>query len=153
MSNQLVGKRLDLDRVAMILVEAVFYGDIPTAARWGITERTIRNYRTMLNEDAELSVIFRLKKEKFETEWANEIPAAMRAGLRFLMRAAEDADHKNPDVIHAIAGGMKIMAEIGLTKEIIDARLGRGDRQEREENRSLVPGDYIDADTIDGTTE
>lgn len=47
----------------------------------------------------------------------------MRAGTDFIMRAAQESDPTNPDAIHAIAGALKILAEIGLTKEIVDARL------------------------------
>lgn len=153
MSRTEISRRLDLDRVAAILVEALYYGDAQAAERWGITTRTIINYRNRLADDVELSRIFADKKDKFETEWASEIPAAMRAGLRFLMKAAEEADHTDPDVIHAVAGGMKIMAEIGLTKDIIDARLGRHDRQDTEKNRSLDTGDIIEPEAIEGTSK
>jgi hypothetical protein len=150
-----VGKRLDLDKIAVVLVEAMYYGDTQTADRWGISTKTIQRYRNQFNDDpyGELSRIVQIKKDKFETEWANEIPAAIRAALRFLMRAAEEADHKNPDVIHAIAGGMKIAAEIGLTKDMIDARLGRLDRPNTEENRPLDAIDSGGNNIIDGDTK
>lgn len=139
-------QKLDYDRVALILVEAAFFGEKQTASRWGITDRTILNYRNKLSEDSALSDIFALKKASFESEWASEIPASIRAGIRFLGEAARKANPTDPDTIHAIAGAVKILAEVGLTKEILDVRLDRHNREGREEGRPLVA---IPADTTE----
>lgn len=136
--------RLDYDRVASVLVEAAFFGDSQAANRWGITERTVRRYRSKMGDDDELSSIVQVKKENFEQNWAEEIPAAIRSATRFLMTASVEADPKDPQAIHAVAGAMKIMAEVGLTKEILDVRLGRYDRPGGKENRPL---DSIPAST------
>jgi hypothetical protein len=133
-----VVSRLDYDRVASILVEAAFFGDPQASQRWGITERTIRNYRAKLDEDSELSSFFLVKKQAFESEWATEIPMAIRAGIHFLGEAAKKANPTDPDTIHAIAGAVKILAEVGLTKEIIDARLGRYDREDGAQGQPLA---------------
>jgi hypothetical protein len=117
--------KIDYDRVATILIEAAFFGDKPTAKRWGITNRTIINYRNRLADDTKLSHLFALKKVEFEAEWASEIPAAIRAGIHFLGEAAKVAKLNDPAVIHAVAGAVKILAEVGLTKELLDAKLGR----------------------------
>lgn len=130
-------QQIDYDRVASILVEAAFFGEKPTAKRWGITDRTILNYRNRLNEDSELSDIFIRKKEAFETNWADEIPSAIRSAIRFLQTASQQADPADPESIHAVAGALKILAEVGLTKEIIDVRLSRHYRQDGAEGRSL----------------
>jgi hypothetical protein len=129
---------IDLDRVALILVEAAFFGDKGTIKKWGITRQTVYNYRQLLNTNSDLLHKFTLKKREFESNWANEIPASIIAGINFLGQAAKEADPKNPDTIHAIAGAVKILAEVGLAKEIIDARLGREFRQSREEDNALV---------------
>lgn len=133
-----MSQKVDYDRVASILIEAAFFGEKQTAQRWGITDRTILNYRKRLDEDSELSDIFILKKTAFESEWASEIPASIRAGIRFLGEAAKKADPTNPEVIHAVAGAVKILAEVGLTKEIIDARLGRHNREDGAQSGTLA---------------
>lgn len=130
--------KLDYDRVALILVEAAFFGEQPTAKRWGITDRTILNYRNRLDEDSRLSDIFALKKAAFESDWASEIPSAIRAGIRFLGEAAQMANRTDPEAIHAVAGAVKILAEVGLAKEILDVRLSRYHGQNREEDRALA---------------
>lgn len=129
--------RLDYDRVATILVESIYFGDVPTAKRWGLSTRTIERYRKRLNEDDKLSGFVALKKERFESNWAEEIPAAIRNGTRFLIKSFQEADPKDADSIHAVAGAMKILAEIGLTKEIIDVRLGRYNRENGEEDKPM----------------
>lgn len=129
-------KKDDYPRLALILVEALFFGDKRTAQRWGITGRTIVNYRYRLAEDEELSRLFYLKKTEFESNWAKDIPAAIMAGISFLGEAAKQNDY-SPEMIHAIAGAVKILAEVGLTKEIIDARIGKLDRPDGEEAQAV----------------
>lgn len=131
--------RLDLDRVATILVEAVFFGDTRTSQRNGITTRTIMNYRQRLNEDSELSTIFAIKKREFEKDWATEIPAAIRSGIRFLLDATKYLEPTSEN-IYAVTGMVKVLTEIGLTKEIIDARLAGYYREDRTEDRTLDSG-------------
>lgn len=128
---------LDYDRVALILVEAAFFGEKQTAQRWGISTKTIERYRARLDEDSGLSGFVALKKQAFESSWADEIPASIRAGIRFLGEAAKRADY-TPESIHAIAGAVKILAEVGLTKEILDVRLGRYNRESGTEGGPLA---------------
>lgn len=126
------------ERAAIILVEAAFFGDKPTARKFGVTTRTIQNYRQRLEEDDELSAFFTIKKQRFEDEWADELPAAIRASIRFLARAAQEANPMDPNVIHSVAGALKILADVTLTKQVLDARLtGRGE-PERKEDRQMA---------------
>lgn len=82
-----------------------------------------------------MSQVVAIKKAQFEQEWATEIPTAIRAGIHFLGEAARQADPSNPEHIHAVAGAVKILAEVGLTKEILDAKLGRLIIQDRTQDR------------------
>lgn len=125
---------LDYDRTALILAESIFLGDRRVAQKWGVTVRTVQNYRQRLRTDDELSLICSVKKKELLDSWITELPAAMRAGTDFIIRAAQESDPKDPNAIHAIAGAMKILAEIGLTKEIVDARLNRYFGEDRTES-------------------
>lgn len=135
---------LDYDRAAIILVQAAFYGEKQTAKEWGIHPNTITNYRKRLANDQELVEIFNEKKAAFEADWFSEIPGTIKIALNFIKQAAREANHKDPDVIHAVAGAMKIAAEIGLTKEFLDAKL-KIYQQDREDG----PGNagYIEAES------
>lgn len=137
---------LNRERAAMVLVEAVFFGDQSAADRYSLTKRTVRGYRERLSTDKELSSLFQIKKDAFESGWAEEIPAAMRQGTRFIIRAAQEGDASDPDMVHSIAGAMKILAEIGLTKEILDVRYGGLNRANPQENRQMVASGSESAD-------
>jgi hypothetical protein len=115
----------DYDRAATILTEAAYHGDQDTARRWGISERTIYRYRKRFGRDDKLSELVKQKKQAFERGWADDLPSSIKAGIDFLKRAAQSADQNNPDVIHAIAGALKIQTEVAVTKDILDARLAR----------------------------
>ena len=122
-----MGRRFDHERAATILVEALYYGDKRTAERWGITGFTIRRYRHRMNDDSKLFDMFQVKKQAFETHWAEEISGAIRSAVRFIARAGIEADPSDPAAIHAVAGALKLCAEISMTKAIIDARLAMQD--------------------------
>jgi hypothetical protein len=115
-----------LERVAEVLLEAfVSRDDRKTAQKHGITDRTLRNWRALLFTDPELSELFRSKKARVSEGWADEIPGAMRSTIGFLRKAAEEGDHKNPDMVHSVAGALKLLSEVSATWKLLDARLAR----------------------------
>jgi hypothetical protein len=130
--------RFNYDRAAAVLVEAAYFGDKAAADRYGITVRSVERYRERLDDDIELSAFVTIKKQEFEDRWAEELPAAIRASIRFLAKAANEADHKDAQTIYSVAGALKILADVTLTKRVLDARLtGRGE-SERTEDRPMV---------------
>lgn len=55
---------LDFEKAAKVLVEASYTSDNKAANKYGVTPRTIRNYRTRLDEDENFAEVFlKLKKE------------------------------------------------------------------------------------------
>lgn len=130
-------KSVDYDRAASVLVEAMYFGIDRAASRWGVNKRTVKNYKIRLHTDNELAQKFEQKKLKFEGEWAADIPAAIRSATQFLLNAFQELE-PTAENIHAVAGAMKLLAEVGFTKEIIDARLGTSDRQNDEENNTMA---------------
>ena len=115
--------KLDNDRVATILVEALFFGDDPVAKKWGIHKRTIQNYRVRLQNNTNgLVSTFKHKKQAFESEWANDVPITIRMALSYIQRASTELE-MSPDGVHAITGALKIVAQVGLMKEMMDVRL------------------------------
>jgi len=113
------------NRAAMILVQAAYSSDTSAAKHWGISVRTIQNYRARLNSDSDFARLFALKKAEFEQAWLTDMPLALRKAVHFLGKAFEQPDY-TPEMIHAVAGALKIMAEIRLTKEMLDIRFGGG---------------------------
>lgn len=121
---------LNKELTAMILVESSYFGDKRTAKKFGISDRTIRNYRQRLNSDEELAKIFREKNDLSAQEWAHEMPAAIRAAIDFLRRASQEAKTDDPECIHAVAGALKILSDVEITKQVIDARFAGAYRPE-----------------------
>ncbi len=103
------------ERASKILVEADFANDDEVAERWGITSRTIRNYRSRLETDKELSMLFQLKKQMFCRSWVDDASETIKVGatrLKQLIRVA--STEEDAKVIHAIAGACKIMGELNI---------------------------------------
>jgi hypothetical protein len=115
-----------LERMAEILVDAyITRDDRKTAERYAITDRTLRNWRAALDTNPALSALFREKKAKASEGWANEVPGALRAAVGFLRNAAEQGDPTDPDMVHSIAGAMKLLSEVSATWKLLDARMAR----------------------------
>jgi hypothetical protein len=114
------------EQMAQILVEALYGGDREAAKKHGVSVRTIQLYRKRLQTDPELSRFFALKKDAFEGMWLEDSTSAIREAIRFLQRAATQADPTDPNAIHAVAGALKILAEVSLTREVLSVRLEEG---------------------------
>lgn len=50
-AKTLMGRSFNHQRAAMILCDAILMGDRITAEKWGITQRSIQNYRHRLQND------------------------------------------------------------------------------------------------------
>jgi hypothetical protein len=115
--------RPDLDLKAEILAESILLGDDTTCQRYKISPRTLYRYRAELPKNMFLAEKVSQKKASLEQAWAATIPAAARAAIEFLARAACQADPRDPEAIHAVAGALKILAETHVTLRGLDVIL------------------------------
>jgi len=122
------------ERASAALVDAAYMGDKDAAKKHGVTTRTIRNWRNRLETDARFSSFFREKKVLVDQEWASELPSAIRASIRFVRESAKESKLGNPDSTKVVADALKILAEVALTREILDARLAGQDRPTGQES-------------------
>lgn len=129
----------DYERAARALANAAFTNDTTAANDEGITIRTLQRYRKRLDADGTLSQLVAQKKAALEREWASKIAPALRSALDFLTRAGQEADPRDPEAIHAIAGAFKLVNEGALAKAVIDVRLAQHDRPSGETPREVVP--------------
>lgn len=117
------------EKAAVILAESSLYGDKSTAEKWGITTKTIRNYRARLTVNSQLSLIFQLKKQQLESTWAAELPLALKAGIDFLKRASQSADPNDSEAVKAITQSIKVLTEVMMTREVLDRRFAQQDME------------------------
>jgi hypothetical protein len=121
-----MGKEIDREFAASVIVEAIYTSDEHAAKKHGVTVRSLQRYRKAMANDAVLSQFVATKKKAFEDRWADELMATVRAGGKFLTAAAIEAESlqkKNPEMIRAVAGAIKICGEVLIAKRMIDARL------------------------------
>jgi uncharacterized protein YaiE (UPF0345 family) len=98
-------------------------GDRAAAEKWEVSTRTIEDWRSRLPEDEKLRAEFNKKKRSRENSWAVEIPETIKAALGFIKSATNHADPADPEAVKAISGALKVLLDIDLTKQVLDARL------------------------------
>ncbi len=126
---------LNKQRAAMMLIESIYYGDKATVKRYGLSVRTLDNYRRRLNTDTELAELCQQYRLKFEDNWINELPIAAKGIIRKLTDASQNIVIENANDARDLAEALKILAEVIMAKDIIDVQLGRYIATEDEENR------------------
>lgn len=121
-------KKLNYERAAKILCDAVLMGDRRAAEKWKTTIRTIIKYRKRLETDEELGSHVRRLQEKQDADWAGEIPGVLAEGMAYLRAAFvenlnSDQGTANPEMIAALTGAIDTLADIDLTRQLIKERL------------------------------
>lgn len=114
--------KVDTERAAEILVQSIYRSDKIVASEFGISIKTVQNYRKRMKDDESLALVFREKRQLIESQWADKLGGAILDAIEFIKRAAREADPKDPEVIHAITGSLKIIAQIDITRTAINAR-------------------------------
>lgn len=151
----------DREKAAAVLVDAAYRGDEEAARLWGIAERSIRRYRARMDEDGELASLVQHKRALVERGWAETLPETIREAADFIRRAARQGNAKDPNMVHAVAGGMKLVAEIHFARQMLDARFAQigADVRDSGQHRTGRPqiaavvaedGEYDDADAAVG---
>jgi hypothetical protein len=108
---------INYERAAIILAEADLFGDRQIAARWGIGDRTVRNYRTRAVSDSKLSSLYQLKKQLITRDWQTDATRALKVGLDKITHLIRDDGE--PAQIHAVAGAIKIIGELKIASEAL----------------------------------
>lgn len=146
-------KPFSYELASSVLVEAEYYSDARAARRWGVSPKSVYNWRLrMIGGDAKLSAMFHQKKDAFDTHWHMELVKALCAGADFLQRAAMRSKY-DPEYVHAIMGGMKIVGEVSITRERFNSDYDRALRPDRSAGTELAasadPGETEAAPTED----
>jgi hypothetical protein len=132
---------------AAVLIEAAFRSDADSCSKYGVSLRSLQNYRRRLHEDPELAAIFNTKKALFDRAWADDLVKALKGAAVFIAEAAETArsDEKcktNPEMIAAMAGALKLCADVHLTSKVLDARLADSNRSSNGLSEQVPTPEY-----------
>jgi hypothetical protein len=116
------------DLPAAALIEALFTTDKAACEKYGISTRTLTNYRRRQAKDPHLADLFHTKKADLDARWADVLPRAMREAAQAIaeISSAIRSDavmRKNPLSLEKLAGALKLCAEVYYTGKVIDARL------------------------------
>lgn len=117
----------DYAKASTAIAECYVLGPRATTEKLQISERSLQRWRARLAKgDAKLAALVADKIRAVEADWAEALPGAICACIAFLHRAAKDADPTDPVAVHAIAGAMKLLAEVTISRRVIDEKLARG---------------------------
>jgi hypothetical protein len=130
------------DEVMMqVVVEAAYFGDEPSCAKYGVSARTLQRYRRRLATDGNLAKIVARKREAFDREWAlslnrtiGKAASAIEAVSDEIAKDPKQAS-KNPAILEALAKALYTCASVKLANRVIDARIfaGRFDAEDDED--------------------
>lgn len=111
----------DNHAAARALADAVLTSDRKAAEKHGITDRTLRNYRAALDDDPELSALFRATvNEALTRSWAEELDAGLRDLINQLRTRADHLVHGVTGYV-AITDAVRALGEIAVAREVLRA--------------------------------
>jgi hypothetical protein len=108
----------DRRRAARILADAAMMGDAKAAERWGVTDRSILNWRQRLENDDELAQAFVEELRKAEEDWRSERLKFLRLGLSKLTELVGKAD--GPHDIRSVAEAVKVVGELQVASDVLN---------------------------------
>lgn len=129
LGTNMARKKFPDEQIAQIVVEAMFTSVRDAANKYGISERTVERWRDKVEINPYLSKLVEIKKRAFQRRWVDEAGAFISQGFAYLHKAA-NSQNLSAEMIHAIAGAMKIASEIVTIREVLDARLSGQDRED-----------------------
>ena len=118
------GKNFDYERAANVLLSCLLNGVKQAAKDFGISERTVSNYKVKLSQDPYLAHLYLQRKNAYDAELSTRLTKACNSCLDFIERAAQ-SDEMTPEMIHSVVGALKISADIRATEKLMSARIGQ----------------------------
>ena len=112
---------LDREKAARILALADQAGDVEAAKHFGVSTKSISRYRARVLTDPELSRLVAEKKREFEAAssgWAEDAAGFMSRAIRKLDTLVAQAPAL-PGSIREVAGAIKIVGELDITRKVL----------------------------------
>jgi len=128
------------EQAARALAESAVFGDDVATKRHDVSLRTLQRWRERLGSDAKLAECVAEKRQALNEQWAEDLVPAIRASIDFIKRAAQEAPTNDPDMVHSIVGGFKILTDVAIAQKILDERLARQRGQVDPVRRQVASG-------------
>lgn len=103
----------------MAIAEADIFGDRRVIDKYGINQSTLWRWRDRENSDAKLHENALLKRRMLLIDWQQDATKCLKVGLDKLTAIIPVATKEDADVIHAIAGAMKIVGELRIAHDAL----------------------------------
>ncbi|MBD2462267.1 helix-turn-helix domain-containing protein [Oscillatoria sp. FACHB-1407] len=120
-------KRFNVVRAASALVEATLKTDKQVSIEFGVSIRTIEQWRSRLKVDEELQREFRRMANEKLSQWVGEIPNSLELAIGFIASAARTGDTTNPDMVKAITGAIATLNDVFVIQAAIQQRQQGGE--------------------------
>jgi hypothetical protein len=111
------------EKMVEILADATIMTDAQAAEKHGVSVRTVRLYRSRIGTDTPLAAQLQYKINEQDRSWSAEIPRALKASINFLLKAAQDGDHRDPKTIAEVTIAMRTLSEIAMVRDVLKERL------------------------------
>lgn len=127
------GTKFKPELAAVVLLEAAYKNDEDACRKYGVSLRSLQNWRRRLHEDKEFAAIFATKQQRVSREWADDFLAPIRRAAQLIDQCYQEIQKdprvmKNPVFIQAIADSARTCADILLTQQAINAQFSDPDQ-------------------------
>lgn len=132
------------DFAAAVLIAAVYTSDADACSKYGVTTRTLQNYRKRLISDRLLSECFATRKAKLDDAWVEDFIGPLKQGAEVIASCFKEMKQnpkafQNPMLIDAVSNALRTIADIVLTNKAINAQFGDPDQSESQLPQEVPP--------------
>lgn len=118
--------RNDPERVTDIVVYAEAFGPERTAKQFGVSQRTVFNYRGLVKASPVLAAACTEKRKHAKERMGEEFIAFLRRGVKKLDELCAEA---GPERIRDVAGAVKIVGDLFTVREVFGGQQPQPDRE------------------------
>lgn len=131
---------------AGVLVMAAYTSDDVATKKYGVSLRSLQNWRRLLQTDAEFAELFATKARLANKRWADDFLVPLRKAAVVIDEAFEEIRKNprallNPMLITAVAEAAATCADIVITNEAINAQFSNQDQPANQLPEEVSPAE------------
>jgi hypothetical protein len=131
------------DEKAEAIVTSALHTDAEAAKICDVSARSIKRWRSQMDERPELARAVTLKwnRAREESNWAESATHAIQKGLSFLREATERLNPGDPEHVQVVIEAIQVLARAKTVHDVIEQRLAQRrqrDRPDREDDGSIA---------------